>query len=83
MIRNGVFHAPHDEPNALLAFHSFFGQHTLAQLHIGPCFIHHINGLPRQLSALDAAAGVINRVGERILGVDDTMKLLVTIFDPE
>ena len=48
VIRNGIFHAVHDELDPLLNFGNFFGQGSLAQLHSRARLVDQIDRLVRK-----------------------------------
>jgi hypothetical protein len=81
VVRDGVFHAMHDELDALLDLGEFFGQRGLAQLHAGAGLVDEVDGLVRKEAVRDVAAGVRDREGDRVVGVADGVELLVLLAD--
>ncbi len=83
VVRDGVFHAVHDELDALLDFGQFFGQRSLAQFYAGSSFVDEIDGLVGQEAVWDITVGMRDCEVDGVVGVSDGMEFLVAIFDAE
>src|ERR1019366_5097485 len=83
VIRDGVFHAMHDELNALLDFGQLFRQRSLAQFYTGSGFVDQVNCLVGQETVRDVAVGMRDREIDRFVGVSDRVEFLVAIFNAE
>src|SRR5579864_4017122 len=83
VIRNGVFHAMHDELDALLDFGQLFGQRGLAQLDAGTSFVDQVDGFIGQKAVGDVAVRMRNREIDGFVGISDRVELFVAIFDAE
>ena len=83
VIRDGIFHAVHDELDALLDFGDLFGKRGLAQFDAGSGFVDQVDGLVGQETIRDVAIRVRDREVDRFVGVGDGVELFVAIFDAE
>ncbi len=83
VVRDGVFHAVHDELDALLDFGEFFGKRSLAQFDAGSGFVDQVDGLVGQEAVRDVAVGVRDREIDGVVGVGDGVEFLVAILDAE
>ena len=83
VIRDGVFHAMHDELDALLDFGQLFRQRSLAQLDAGSGFVDQIDGLVGQEAVRDVAVRMRDREVDGVVGVGDGVELLVAVLDAE
>ena len=83
VVRDGVFHAVHDELDALLDFGQLFGQRSLAQLYAGSGFVDQVDGLVGQEAVWDVAVRMRDREVDGVVGVGDGVEFLVAIFDAE
>src|SRR5271166_349400 len=81
VVRDGVFHAVHDELDPLLHFGDVFGQRGLAQLHTSTGLIHEINGLVGKKAIGQIAIGMRDRECDGLVGVADGVELLVALLD--
>src|SRR5216683_1751831 len=82
MVRNRVLHAVHDELDPLLHLGQLFGQGSLSQLHPRSRLVDQIDRLVRKEAIGNIPARVRNRKRNRIVGVADSMKLLILVLDP-
>ena len=83
VVRDGVFHAMHDELDALLHLGQLFRKRSLAQLDAGSGFVDQVDGLVGQEAVGDVAVGMRNREIDGFVSVRNRMKFFVAIFDPE
>ena len=83
VVRDGVFHAMHDELDALLDFGQLFGQRSLAQLDAGAGFVDQVDGLVGQEAIRNVAVRMRDREIDGFVGVGDRVELLVAILDAE
>ena len=83
VIRDGVFHAMHDELDALLDFGQLFRQRSLAQLHARSGFVDEVDCLVRQEAVRNVAVGMRDREVDGFVGVSDRVEFLVTVLDAE
>src|SRR5579863_1588167 len=81
VVRNGVFHAVHDELDALLYFGDLFRKRRLPQLYAGACFVNQVNSLVWQKTIGNIAVRMRDGKVYGIVGISDGMKFLVTVFD--
>jgi hypothetical protein len=81
VIRNGVFHAVHDELDPLLYLGDLLRQRGLAQLHPRARLVDQIDRLVRQEAVRNVAVRVRHRELDCIICVADRVKLLVTVLD--
>ena len=81
MIGDGRFHAVGDEFHPLLHFGYFVGKRGLAQLDTRAGFIDEVDGLVRKETIGDVAAGKIDGVLNRFVGIADGMEFFVTLAD--
>ena len=81
VVRDGVFHAVHDELDALLDVGQIARQRGLAKLHARARFVDQIDGLVRQEAVRNVAAGGEDRRFDRLVGVADRVELLVAVLD--
>src|SRR5260370_32400306 len=78
---DGIFHAVHDELDAVLHFGNFFRQRGLAQLDAGAGFIDQANGLVGQEAVRDVAGRVRHGKLNRVRSVSNSVKFFVAVFD--
>src|ERR1039458_2123416 len=83
VVRDGVFHAMHDELDALLDFGQFFGQRSLSQLYSCSGFVDQVDGLVWKETVGYVAARVRDREVDGVVGVGDGVEFLVAILDAE
>ncbi len=83
VVRDRVFHAMHDEFDALLNIREIARQGGLAQLHARACLVDQIDRLVRQETIRNVAVRSEHGRFDRFVGVADRMELLVAVLDPE
>ncbi len=81
VVRDGVFHAMHDELDPLLHLGDVLGQGSLAKLHARAGLIDQIDGLVWQEAVGQITVGVRHGESDRVVGVADGVKLLVALLD--
>src|SRR5580698_8021452 len=83
MVRDGVFHAVHDELDPLLYFGDLFRLRSLAQLHPRSGFVNKIDRLIRQEAVGNVAVRVRHREVDGIVGISDRVEFFVPVLDAE
>ena len=83
VVRDGVFHAVHDELDALLDIGQIGRQRGLAQLHARAGFVDQVDGLVGQEAVRNIAVRSVDRGFDGFVGVADRVELLVAVFDAE
>jgi len=83
VVGNGVFHAVHDELDALLNVRQIARQSGLAQLHARAGFIDQIDGLVWKEAVWNIAAGCIDCRFDRFIGVAYCVEFLVAVLNAE
>ena len=81
VVRDGVFHAVHDELDALLDLGDLLGQRGLAQLDARAGLVDQIDRLVGQEAVGNVAVGVRDGELDGVIGVADRVELLIAVLD--